>query len=63
MQPQGCAIRVVARAMRFAPYARLDSVWAREGRHAYIWLRVITLAEGKTLHNAFPDRSFKRGGP
>ena len=26
------------------------------------YLRVITLADGKTLHNAFPDRSFKRGG-
>lgn len=25
------------------------------------YLRVITLADGKTLHNAFPDRSFKRG--
>ncbi len=27
------------------------------------YLRVITLADGKTLHNAFPDRSFKLGGP
>lgn len=27
------------------------------------YLRVITLADGKTLHNAFPDRSFKRGKP
>lgn len=25
------------------------------------YLRVITLADGKTLHNAFPDRSFTRG--
>ena len=23
------------------------------------YLRVITLADGRTLHNAFPDRSFK----
>lgn len=26
------------------------------GRH----LRVVTLADGKTIHNAFPDRNFKR---
>lgn len=24
------------------------------------YLRVITLADGQTLHNAFPDRSFKQ---
>ena len=33
--------------------------WARipelEGRY----LRVITLADGRTIHNAFPDRGFK----
>jgi len=23
-------------------------------------LRVVTLADGKTVHNAFPDRSFRR---
>jgi hypothetical protein len=23
------------------------------------WLRVVTLADGMTLHNAFPDRRFK----
>lgn len=23
------------------------------------YLRVVTLADGKTLHNAFPDRNFK----
>lgn len=28
------------------------------GKH----LRVVTLPDGKTLHNAFPDRSFKPGG-
>jgi hypothetical protein len=22
------------------------------------WLRVVTLADGKTIHNAFPDRGF-----
>lgn len=29
------------------------------GKH----LRVITLADGETLHNAFPDRSFKPEEP
>jgi len=24
------------------------------------YLRVITLADGKTVHNAFPDRNFKK---
>jgi hypothetical protein len=24
------------------------------------YLRVVTLANGKTLHNAFPDRTYKR---
>jgi hypothetical protein len=24
------------------------------------YLRVVTLADGKTLHNAFPDRTYKR---
>jgi hypothetical protein len=28
------------------------------GKH----LRVVTLADGKTLHNAFPDRTYKREG-
>ena len=23
------------------------------------WLRVITLADGETIHNAFPDRGFR----
>ncbi|MBK8560778.1 hypothetical protein [Candidatus Amarobacter glycogenicus] len=23
------------------------------------WLRVVTLEDGKTIHNAFPDRGFK----
>lgn len=23
------------------------------------WLRVVTLADGETVHNAFPDRSFR----
>lgn len=23
------------------------------------WLRVVTLADGTTIHNAFPDRNFK----
>lgn len=23
------------------------------------WLRVVTLADGETLHNAFPDRNFE----
>ena len=23
------------------------------------WIRVVTLADGETLHNAFPDRGFK----
>lgn len=29
------------------------------GKH----LRVVTLADGETLHNAFPDRSFKSEEP
>ena len=29
------------------------------GRH----LRVVTLPDGETLHNAFPDRSFKPDSP
>lgn len=24
------------------------------------YLRVVTLADGKTIHNAFPDRGFRR---
>ena len=26
------------------------------------YLRVVTLADGKTIHNAFPDRNFREGG-
>lgn len=26
------------------------------------FLRVVTLADGKTIHNAFPDRGFRRPG-
>jgi hypothetical protein len=25
------------------------------------WLRVVTLADGETVHNAFPDRDFRPG--
>jgi len=25
------------------------------------WLRVVTLADGQTVHNAFPDRDFRPG--
>jgi hypothetical protein len=25
------------------------------------WLRVVTLADGETVHNAFPDRDFDPG--
>jgi hypothetical protein len=27
------------------------------------YLRVITLADGETVHNAFPDRTFRQGTP
>ena len=27
------------------------------------WLRVVTLSDGKTVHNAFPDRDFKEPPP
>jgi hypothetical protein len=27
------------------------------------YLRVVTLADGETVHNAFPDRRFKEPGP
>lgn len=26
------------------------------------WLRVVTLPDGQTVHNAFPDRNFTAGG-
>jgi hypothetical protein len=27
------------------------------------YLRVVTLADGETIHNAFPDRGFRGAGP
>jgi hypothetical protein len=27
------------------------------------YLRVVTLADGETVHNAFPDRGFRPGAP
>ncbi len=27
------------------------------------WLRVVTLSDGETVHNAFPDRDFKEPAP
>lgn len=27
------------------------------------YLRVVTLEDGETIHNAFPDRDFKEAGP
>jgi len=27
------------------------------------WLRVVTLADGETVHNAFPDRDFEEPAP
>jgi hypothetical protein len=27
------------------------------------WIRVITLEDGETVHNAFPDRDFQEPGP
>ena len=33
---------------------------ARPGEHASRFLRVITLAEGETVHNAFFDRRFQK---
>jgi hypothetical protein len=27
------------------------------------WIRVITLEDGETVHNAFPDRDFEEPGP
>lgn len=33
---------------------------ARDGRMRY--LRVVTLADGETIHNAFFDRGFQEGG-
>ena len=32
--------------------------WVPELRH---WLRVVTLEDGETVHNAFPDRDFDPG--
>jgi hypothetical protein len=26
------------------------------------WLRIVTLKDGETVHNAFPDRNFQRPG-
>jgi hypothetical protein len=54
-------IRVVEKPQRKEPQADGQRVrfWARvqalEGR----FLRVVTLADERTIHNAFPDRSFK----
>jgi formyltetrahydrofolate synthetase len=33
--------------------------WARVAALNDRYLRVITLADGMTIHNAFPDRGFK----
>jgi hypothetical protein len=49
---------VIARAVRLEVQA--------DGRHRYWgwspelekWIRVVVLADGMTLHNAFPDRDF-----
>jgi hypothetical protein len=34
--------------------------WARIEEAGGRWLRVVVLADGETVHNAFFDRSFKR---
>lgn len=33
--------------------------WRRIEELGGRWLRVVTLEDGKTIHNAFPDRGFK----
>jgi hypothetical protein len=33
--------------------------WARVGEAGGRWLRVVLLADGETVHNAFFDRGFK----
>jgi len=49
--------QVIAEAVRreIQPDGRIR-FWGRVGDR---WLRVITLADGETLHNAFYDRRFK----
>ena len=34
-------------------------LWARVPEFGDRYLRVITLSDGRTIHNAFPDRGFK----
>lgn len=59
LRKEGC-IRVVENPLKTEPqehnrFRFWDSVDELEGRI----LRVITLADKKTIHNAFPDRRFK----
>ena len=35
-----------------------DYFWGRVPELGYRYLRVVTLNDGRTIHNAFPDRGF-----
>jgi len=63
IQPEWCE-RILARPLARAvqPDGRIrfwGIVPELEGRA----LRVVTLADGETVHNAFPDRDFKAAAP
>jgi hypothetical protein len=50
--------RPVARAVQADGRIRLWGIVPELGNRA---LRVVTLADGETVHNAFPDRDFRTG--
>lgn len=56
---EGVCRTIIAAAVRCEPQP--DGRIRHYGYDANLgkWLRVITLADGETLHNAFPDRGFK----
>lgn len=57
---------LVEQVMRERPYIRLEwclmvirSPERREVQNIGRYLRVVTLEDGETIHNAFPDRDFR----
>lgn len=63
IQPEWCE-RVLAQPIARA--AQADGrvrFWGRVPEFGGRVLRVVTLADGETVHNAFPDRDFEAPGP
>ena len=66
VRPDRATIREawIARAIAHPEHERVQSDgrirrWARIGEAGGRWLRVVLLADGETVHNAFFDRGFE----